>query len=326
MRKIQAKQVPFMILATKKQPLKREPSMTETVYTLDLNFQNHHDAIASFLIPYSGGAILVESGPGSTIEGLQAGLTAHGYKVSDVTHLLLTHIHLDHAGAAGWLARHGAEVYVHPVGAPHMIDPSKLIASATRIYQEDMDRLWGEFLAVPEAQIHIPEDGETIKIGDAEFVAHYTPGHAEHHIAYGYGNLVFSGDVGGVRMPSCSYVRLPLVPPELHLGKWQASLELLLEKGYQRIAPTHFGIFDDAEAHIQNGLAVVQSTEKWLAEIMPSEPNTAELGKKFAALMEAEADAAGLSPQERETYELANPLHMAATGMARYWKKFKTTL
>lgn len=297
--------------------------MANTVHTLDLNFQNQHDAIASFLVPYSGGAILVESGPGSTIEGLKAALAEHGYKVSDVTHLLLTHIHLDHAGAAGWLAKHGAEVYVHPRGAPHMIDPRKLIASATRIYRDDMARLWGDFLAVPEAQIHTPEDGERITIGDTEFIAHHTPGHANHHIAYGYGNLVFSGDIGGVRMPNCQYVRLPLVPPELHLGKWQASLEHLLEQDYQRIAPTHFGIFNDAEEHLQEALRVISATNEWLAKVMPSDPELDELGQKFEVWMYQEAEAAGVSKQDLKTYALSNPLHMSATGIARYWKKYK---
>ncbi len=297
--------------------------MAQAIHTLDLNFQNRHDAIAAFLIPYSGGAVLIEAGPGSTIEGLKAGLAEHGYNVSDVTHVLLSHIHLDHAGAAGWLSRQGAEVYVHPVGAPHMIDPAKLIASATRIYQDKMDTLWGEFLAVPEDQLHIPEDGEKIIVGDLEFTAYFTPGHAEHHIAYGFGDLVFSGDVGGVRMPGCDYVRLPLVPPELHLGKWQASLELLLEKGFKRIAPTHFSIFDDAEKHIENGLKAVISTEKWLEEVMPAEPSIDELGQKFTSWMYEEARIAGVSEHDLKTYEIANPLHMSATGMARYWKKFK---
>ena len=297
--------------------------MAQAVHVLDLNFQNRNDAIAAFLVPYSGGAILVESGPGSTIESLKAGLATHGYSVDDVTHVLLTHIHLDHAGAAGWLAQQGADVYVHPRGAPHMIDPSKLIASATRIYQNDMDRLWGEFLAVPEEQVYIPEDGETLTIGNLEFVAHYTPGHANHHIAYGLGDLVFAGDVGGVRMPGYEYVRLPLVPPELHLGKWQSSLELLLEKNFKRIAPTHFGIFNDAEKHIRNALKVVTSTEKWLEEIMPRNPETDELGQQFAQWMYDEAKADGVSEDDLKTYEIANPLHMSATGMSRFWQKYK---
>ncbi len=297
--------------------------MAQAVYTLDLKFQDHNDAIAAFLIPYSSGAILVESGPGSTTEGLKAGLAEHGFKVSDVTHVLLSHIHLDHAGAAGWLAQQGAEVYVHPVGVPHMINPEKLIASATRIYQDDMDRLWGDFLAVPEDQIHIPEDGENIVIGDLEFTAYFTPGHASHHIAYGFGDLVFSGDVGGVRMPGCDYVRLPLVPPELHLGQWKASLELLLEQNFKRIAPTHFSIFDDAEQHMLNGLKAVEATEKWIEETMPANPEINQLGAKFEAWMYTEAKAANISDKDIETYVIANPLHMSATGISRYWKKFK---
>lgn len=297
--------------------------MARAVHTLDLNFQNKNDAIASFLLPHSGGAVLIESGPGSTAEALQAGLAEHGFGVEDVTHVLLTHIHLDHAGAAGWLAQQGAEIYVHPRGAPHMINPERLLLSATRIYKADMDRLWGDFLAVPEAQIHIPEDGEKIIIGDLEFDVFYTPGHANHHIAYGFGDLIFCGDVGGVRMPGCDYVRLPLVPPELHLGKWQSSIEFLLEQNFKRIAPTHFGVFDDAEHHLRAGLEAVTMTENWLSKIMPSEPNIEELGVKFTRWMYAEAKEGGVSEVDLQTYEIANPLHMSAMGMARYWQKYK---
>src|SRR5512135_1743102 len=118
------------------------------VITLDLNFQGKTQAIAAYLVRHSGGAILIESGPGSTRAALQAGLAANGLSVSDITHVLLTHIHLDHAGAAGWLARQGAEIYVHPVGAPHLLNPGKLLASAGRIYGDKMETLWGEFLPV----------------------------------------------------------------------------------------------------------------------------------------------------------------------------------
>src|SRR5512135_1903027 len=116
------------------------------VITLDLNFQGKTQAIAAYLVRHSSGAILIESGPGSTVPALQAGLAAHRLSSSDVTHVLLTHIHLDHAGAAGWLARQGAQIYVHPVGAPHLLHPEKLLASAARIYGDQMETLWGEFL------------------------------------------------------------------------------------------------------------------------------------------------------------------------------------
>ena len=299
--------------------------MAQLAHTLDLNFQNRHDAIAAYLIPHAEGAILVESGPGSTIDALQVRLAEHNLTVKDITHVLLTHIHLDHAGAAGWLSRQGAKVVVHPVGAPHMIDPSKLIASATRIYQDKMETLWGEFLAVPEEQVYIPEDGEILEIGGVEVNIHFTPGHAEHHISYGVDDLVFAGDIGGIRMPDYTYLRLPLVPPELNLEKWQASFEKLLGFHYKRIAPTHFSIFDDAEQHIQNGMKVIANTSKWLDEVMPAEPTTEELGEKFAAWMLAEGEEAGVSADILKTYEIANPLHMAATGLSRYWKKFRQT-
>ncbi|MCP4140450.1 MAG: MBL fold metallo-hydrolase [Chloroflexi bacterium] len=297
--------------------------MTQVVHTLDLKFQNRNDAIAAFLIPYSGGAVLVESGPGSTTEGLKAGLDEHGMKISDVTHVLLSHIHLDHAGAAGWLAQQGAEIYVHPRGAPHLINPERLIISATRIYQDKMHTLWGDFLAVPENQLHIPEDGEKFTIGDLEFTAYFTPGHAEHHIAYGFGNLVFTGDVAGVRMPGCDYVRLPLVPPELHLERWQASIELLLEKNFKRIAPTHFSIYDDAEKHLLDALKAAKTTSLWLEEIMPTNPGNDELGVEFTKWMSKEAEANNISEHDLKTYEIANPLHMSSTALARYWTKFR---
>src|SRR6185503_6218070 len=123
------------------------------VITLDLNFKGRPHAIASYLIRHNDGAVLIESGPGSTLPALEEGLAKEGLSPRNVTHVLLTHIHLDHAGAAGWLARQGAMIYVHRVGAPHMLYPEKLIASATRIYGDRMESLWGEFLPVPQDQL-----------------------------------------------------------------------------------------------------------------------------------------------------------------------------
>ncbi len=188
------------------------------IITLDLNFQGRKQAIAAYLIPHSTGLILVECGPGSTLPALEAALAERGYSPRDVTHLLLTHIHLDHAGAAGWLARQGADVYVHPVGAPHMLNPEKLLASAGRIYGDRMDSLWGEFLSVPEDRLKVAEDAQEIVIGSMQFLPVNTPGHAEHHYAYLFEDICFSGDIGGVRIPGFPYLRVPMPPPELHLG------------------------------------------------------------------------------------------------------------
>ena len=297
----------------------------KTIHTLDLNFQNRNDAIAAYLIPHSEGAALVESGPGSTTGALRAGLKEYGYTVSDISHVFLSHIHLDHAGASGWLAQQGAQICVHPRGAPHLLNPERLIASATRIYKEDMDKLWGEFLAVPEEQLMIIEDGQEISVGDLRMIAIHTPGHAEHHIAWGIENdIVFTGDIGGVRMPERDYLRLPLVPPELHLEKWRASLEKLLVMNFKRVAPTHFSIFDDAENHLQSAIAIVEETSAWLEEIMLTEPSIEELGEKFEAWMLEQALARNIDEKLSRTYALANPLHMSATGLARYWEKYRS--
>ena len=298
--------------------------MARNVHTLDLNFQNRNNAIGAYLIPHSEGAMLVESGPGSTIDGLKEGLSKHGYTVGDISHVLLSHIHLDHAGAAGWLAQQGAQICVHPRGAPHMLRPEKLIASATRIYKEDMDRLWGDFLAVPEDKLIVAEDGQKIAAGDLTMTAIHTPGHAEHHISWAIdGDIVFTGDVGGVRMFGYDYVRLPLVPPELHLEKWRASLEKMLSMNFKRVAPTHFGVFDDAESHLNLVIACVDSTSRWLDEVMLSEPTIEELGKMVEAWMLEEALAVGVSEETLQVYEIANPLHMSSMGLTRYWKKYR---
>jgi len=294
------------------------------VITLDLNFQGRQQAIAAYLIKHSTGAILIESGPGSTLSALQAGLAANGLSVTDVTHVLLTHIHLDHAGAAGWLAREsGADIYVHPVGAPHLLNPEKLIASATRIYGDRMQVLWGEFLPVPQDQLIVPQDVQEIVIGNLRFIPVDTPGHAEHHYSYIFEDICFSGDVGGVRIPGYPYLRVPMPPPELHFGKWRQSIARLRQEKFARIAPTHFGIFDDPDWHLQMVGKELDAAEGWLEAVMPGDPPVDELRRKFTDWVNAEGARQGLSPEAANAYELANPLGMSADGLQRYWKKFR---
>ncbi len=293
------------------------------VITLDLNFQNKTQAIASYLIRDSDAVVLIESGPGSTLAGLEAGLRANGLTLADVTHVLLTHIHLDHAGAAGRLSRYGAQVYVHPVGAPHLLHPEKLLASAARIYGGRMESLWGEFLPVEADQLHIVEDAQEIQIGSLRFVALSTPGHAEHHHVYLFEDICFSGDVGGVRIPGYPYLRVPMPPPELHMEKWRASLARLRQQKFARIAPTHFGIYNDPEwqlNEVEKGLA---AAERWLEATMPADPPVEELRARFTAWMEDEGRQQGLDPDVVKVYELANPLGMSADGLQRYWRKVR---
>jgi len=293
------------------------------VQPLDLNFQGQPLAIAAYMLEHSGGVVLVESGPGSTLPALEAGLAAHGHTFRDVTHLLLTHIHLDHAGAAGYLARQGAQVFVHPVGAPHLLDPEKLIASATRIYGELMGPLWGEILPVPAEKLTVLADGQELAVGSLRFTALDTPGHAEHHFVYQFEDLCLSGDVGAVRIPGYRYLRVPMPPPEFHLEKWRASLQRLQKIGFKRIAPTHFGIFDDVAWHLDAALRALDEVEAWLVENMPAAPPIEDLKRRFVQDMDAQSRAQGLSQEAIEAYRLANPLSMSVDGLARYWKKYR---
>lgn len=294
-----------------------------SVITLDLNFQGRPHAIAAYLIRYADGAILIESGPGSTLSALTAGLAKEGLSPSDVTHVLLTHIHLDHAGAAGWLAKQGAEIYVHSIGAPHMVQPEKLLASATRIYGDRMDELWGEFLPVPENQLKVPNDVEEIVIGDLRFLPIYTPGHAEHHFSYLFEDTLFCGDVGGVRIPGYQYLRVPMPPPELHIERWHESVARLRDYKFAHIAPTHFGIFDDPAWQLDEVERNLDSASRWLEQTMPSEPPIEELRQSFTDWMMAEGEKIGLKDDVVKAYEVANPLGMSADGLLRYWKKVK---
>jgi glyoxylase-like metal-dependent hydrolase (beta-lactamase superfamily II) len=295
------------------------------VITLDLNFQGRPHAIAAYLIRHGDAVVLIESGPGSTLPALEAGLAQEGLSPRNLTHALLTHIHLDHAGAAGWLAQQGAEIIVHPVGAPHLLNPEKLIASATRIYGDRMDSLWGQFLPVPENKLRIVKEGEEIVIGELRFTPINTPGHSVHHYAYLFENICFSGDVGGVRIPGYQYLRVPMPPPDLHMESWHASIARLRKEKFTHIAPTHFGIYDDPDWQLREVEKGLDSAELWLEQTMSEDPSMPmeALRQSFTEWMVEEATQMGLSEDVMNAYIVANPPGMSADGLLRYWKKVK---
>jgi glyoxylase-like metal-dependent hydrolase (beta-lactamase superfamily II) len=293
------------------------------IHTLDLNFQGQPLAIASYMIEHGDGVALVETGPGSTLAALKAALKAHGYGFRNITHVFLTHIHLDHAGASGYLASQGAQIHVHPMGAPHLLNPEKLIASATRIYGDLMEPLWGQFLPVSEEKLTVLQDNDEVVVGSLRFRALNTPGHAEHHYAYLLEDACFTGDVGAVRIPGYKYLRLPMVPPELNIEKWRETVARLQKLGLKRIIPTHFGVFEDADWHLKSILAVLDEVEIWLNQNMPLDLPIDELKRSFLAWMEKQARAQGLTEDVIEAYRLANPLEMSVDGLSRYWKKFR---
>jgi glyoxylase-like metal-dependent hydrolase (beta-lactamase superfamily II) len=300
-------------------------TLLPTIHTLDLNFQNCRQAISSYLIPYPDGLILIESGPGSTQKNLIANIEQLGFQGKQITHVLLTHIHLDHAGAAGWLATQtGAQIFVHPRGAPHLIDPSRLLASATRIYKDQMHTLWGDFHPVPEDQLVVLKDKQELQIGNYVFRALDTPGHANHHFAYLLDEVCFCGDVGGVRItgPETKHLRIPMPPPEFHPPRWRESISKLKGESISLIAPTHFGIYDDVDWHLDEILTELDAVEEWMEEIMPRNLELKDLRKEFVNWVRNRAIELGLADHTLDSYEKANPSGMSADGIHRYWHKY----
>lgn len=297
--------------------------MNSIVKTLDLHFQSIPGVIAAYLIPHSGGAILIECGPGSTVKNLTQQLAAHGYEPGDITDVLVTHIHLDHAGAAGWLSRQGATIHVHPVGAPHLIDPSRLIASAARIYGDQMERLWGEILPVPADKIKTLTDQEWIEINGARIFPIDTPGHASHHMVFFFEGICFSGDIGGVRMAGSNAIRAPMPPPEFHLEAWRESLSRIVSHPMSAIAPTHFGMFNDWQWHLERLRQRLDQAERWMTTFLPQQMAPDQLRLAFDAWIEQLSQEEQLPETVVRQLEMANPSSMSLDGMLRYWRKYR---
>lgn len=299
----------------------RDNQTRTPIHTLDMNFMGIRAAIGVYLIPHSNGAVLIESGPGSTTDTLKVELEKHGYSTGDITDVFLTHIHLDHAGAAGWLARQGARIHVHPIGAPHLLNPEKLLASAARIYGQFMDTLWGEFLSVPQDRLSVLQDSDEVKVNDLVFRAIDTPGHANHHFAYIFEDVCFSGDIAGVRLPGSHHLRLPMPPPEFHLERWRQSLKKLQQEDFNRIAPTHFGIYTDLDWHLSRVAQALDEVEEWMKKVMPEAPPTQVLQEEFVRWARKISLQDGVEASLIDAYETTNPSWMSAHGIQRYWNK-----
>jgi glyoxylase-like metal-dependent hydrolase (beta-lactamase superfamily II) len=267
---------------------------------------------------------IVDPGPASVLPALEAGLATHGLALADLRSVLLTHIHLDHAGATGTLVRAHPHlrVYVHRRGATHMVAPEKLLRSATRLYGEQMDTLWGEFLAVPEERITPLDGGETLRLGGRALRVFDAPGHASHHLVYldESTGAAFVGDTAGLRLPGYSYVRPATPPPDIDLEAWRATLDALLAARPQLLCLTHFGPAHDPEPHVDR---MWSGTRRWAEAVRASLERGEEEGEAVARLI-ALADAemgADASPEARDQYRQAGAVEMSWHGLARYWRK-----
>ena len=291
------------------------------IETLDLRFQGMARVIAAFLVRAPGGPVLIETGPGSTLPTLLDELGRRGVRPADVRHVLVTHIHLDHAGAAGWWARQGARVYVHPAGAPHLIDPSKLLASARRIYGERMDTLWGEVLSAPAERVVIVEDGQVVDAAGLALEAIATPGHAWHHHVFRRGDVAFAGDATGIRLPGQTWIDLPAPPPEFDLEAWRVSLARLRAAGLRTLYRTHFDAGTDAREELDRFERLLEQGAAWVREMLEAGLDRERMVESFGERMRARAVSEGVGAAELEGYELANPRSMSVDGIARYWRK-----
>jgi len=293
------------------------------VYLIDTEHASRLETVGVFLLPADDGCFaLIETGSAVSLPILEAGIQQAGFSPDALSAILVTHIHLDHAGAAGVLARrYGAEVYVHEAGAPHLTDPSRLLASAERIYGPEMARLWGEVMAVPEAQLRTLAGGEQVRVLGHELRVLHTPGHASHHLCFLLGDTLFTGDAAAIRLPGSAVIRPATPPPEVNLELWEASLEAMLALRPARLLLTHFGAATEPREHL---LTVKERNRSWaeaiLAGLKAGEDDTA-LERRITALGEAELRAAGASAEVIMQHSETSSYPMTVAGLKRYWLK-----
>lgn len=269
-----------------------------------------------------GSVLLIESGSGATVDAVREGLAALGRGPGDVTAIVVTHVHLDHAAGAGALsAWSDAPVYVHPKGAKHLADPSRLWSSAARIYGDAMDRLWGPMEPVPNDRLRTLDHDEAWTVGGARYRVLHTPGHARHHLSLldPHGGA-FVGDAAGIVLPGVPLIRPALPPPETDLEAAEASCRALAAARPERLLLTHFGAIDEAQEHL---LESVRRNRAWAAEVragLDAGGDEEALTARMEALEDRELDRAGVPLDARAAYKASSDARMTVMGLSRYWR------
>jgi glyoxylase-like metal-dependent hydrolase (beta-lactamase superfamily II) len=279
-----------------------------TLAPIDLMHQGLERIVGVYVVETDDGPALFDCGPSSTIEALKAGLAGHGLRLRDIRHLLLSHIHLDHAGAAGTLVREHPDLRVHvsPIGAPHIVDPSRLERSARRLYGDAFDALWGALEPVPGENVH-PVGSRTVGLE-----VFPTPGHASHHVSYlSADGTLYAGDAVGVRIQPGRYVFPAAPPPDVDLEGWEHTFREIERRRPARFALTHFGVADDPEEHLPRMREALAVAAERVRSGMSQE--------EFVAA--SRADVLASDEGDVAYYDRAGPVWQTYLGLERYWEK-----
>jgi glyoxylase-like metal-dependent hydrolase (beta-lactamase superfamily II) len=298
------------------------------IYLLDTHHQGKTGIIGSYLVPHTRGEqfLLIECGSGATLGVLEQAISQAGFDPAALSDVLVTHIHLDHAGAAGALAtRFGANVYVHEQGAPHLADPSRLWSSASRIYGDAMQTLWGEMLPVPENQLKSVTDGNSIQVGGHTLQVIHSPGHAGSHVVYQLDSDLFTGDAAAIAMgdagDTATVVRPAVPPPEVDLEIWRDTVIKLKAARASRLLLTHFGAITAVDAHLE---AITTENARWADTILAGMQQGADDDALAARLRLVAAETYQRAQLDQATinrYNMTSNDAMSVMGLKRYWKK-----
>jgi len=299
--------------------------LSSGAWQISLPFQGEPEIIGSYLLSGGNELAIIDPGPGSMVEYLIEAIREAGFDPEEVTHILATHVHLDHAGAAGSLVRliPRAQVYVHSKGAPHLLDSSKVVASAKRIFGGRMQELWGDIESTPQERLQIIEGGDVLNIAGRRLEVHYTPGHAVHHVIFFdvHSGELFAGDVAGVRLQGVNYVRPPTPPPDLDLEAWSASIDLVKSLRPDVLYIGHFGGVRGVPQHFERLREKLYTWGDFVLAAMRDGKGEAEIIKMLIEQTQPELVRVAGDEHVTVRYEIATNYPMTVQGYMRYWKK-----
>lgn len=300
-------------------------SLASGIDYIDLDFLGYPDIIATAVLHGSAGVALIDPGPSTSLDNLRRGLERKGIEMRDVRQLLLTHIHLDHAGSTGTLVKEWPhlEVFVHERGAPHLAEPVKLLASAGRLYGQDMKRLWGEILPVPAERLRILKGGERITAGGRQIEVAYTPGHASHHVSFfePSAGIAFVGDTAGIRRGNGVYVMPAAPPPDIDMERWRESEARILAWSPDTLFLTHFGPFHGARPHFQQLMDRLAEWSRIVRRLLADGGLTDDQRQDHFVADVTQELRRVVGLREAELYGRAGSFHYSWQGLSRYWRK-----